>query len=133
MFRRNCVLEEIPAGEGKRGHRCLVCGRRGASRYPPDQVRKMCAGTPEQHDAWRAEARLRFLDYLDGAIELAGQQAIPCRAYDEAAALYAQCESCDDCQVTICRRLKCPARTQKYLRLLTDPTQSCPRWPQIRS
>jgi hypothetical protein len=128
MLRRNCILEEIPAGDGLRGHRCLVCGRRGTSKYPPDRVHLMCQGTLEEFAAWRETARARFLDYLDGAIELAGQQGRACRSYDEVRALYTQCEACPDWQVTLCRRLKCPARPQKYLRLLTQPGERCAVW-----
>jgi hypothetical protein len=134
MFRHNCILEEVgPAGDGLRRHRCLVCGREARSRYAADQVHVMCIGTPVEHAAWRARARERFLDAL---CELADSgraggpptgAAAP-RSYEEMEALYVQCQRCPDWEVTLCRRLRCPGRPQKYLRLLADSAQRCPNW-----
>jgi hypothetical protein len=131
---RNCILEEIaPAGDGLRRHRCLVCGRQAASRYPADQVHLMCIGTPEQYAAWRSVAVQHFLDALCELADfgraggpLTGAAAL--RSYEEMEALYAQCQRCPDWQVTLCRRLRCPGRPQKYLRLLADSAQRCPNW-----
>ena len=134
MLSRNCVLSLIATdAEGRHRYRCQVCGREATSKFPADQVHLMCRGTLEEIAAWRESARLRFLDYLDGAIELAEEHGLSCRSYDEARTLYAQCENCPDWQVTLCRRLKCPARPQKYLRILTEPGQGCPVWTLTRT
>jgi hypothetical protein len=87
----------------------------------------MCHGTPAQFAAWRSAAKERFVGALQGMAELAARHGAPCRQYEKALALYAQCECCPDWQVTMCRRLKCPGRSQKYLRLLLGPGQ-CPVW-----
>jgi hypothetical protein len=134
MLRRNCILEEIAAsGDGLRHHRCLICGRRAKSRYASDQVHVMCIGTPEEHAAWRAKARERFLDTLCELADanrpgrpLTGGGTL--RSYEEMEALYAQCQGCPDWEVSLCRRLRCPGRPQKYLRLLADCGQHCPNW-----
>lgn len=146
MLRRNCILEEIPAsGDGLRRHRCLVCGRQARSRYASDQVHVMCIGTPEEHAAWRARARERFLDMLceladkakaeggrpedeDSSSFILHSSSFPIRSYEEMEALYAQCQRCPDWEVSLCRRLKCPGRPQKYLLLLADSGQCCPNW-----
>jgi hypothetical protein len=134
MLRRNCILEEIAAsGDGIRRHRCLICGREARSRYASDQVHVMCIGTAEEYAAWRAEARERFLDTLCELVDsdragrsLAGAARL--RSYEEIEALYARCEHCPDWEVSLCRRLRCPGRPQKYLRLLADSAQRCLNW-----
>jgi hypothetical protein len=143
MLRRNCIFEEIDAaGEEMRRHRCLVCRRETRSRYPADHVHVMCLGTPEQYAAWRAAAVQRFLDELFALAEGRPSWVLglrswdeglrpktqDLRSYDEMEALYGLCQTCPDWQVTLCRRLKCPGRPQKYLRLLADPMQRCGKW-----
>jgi hypothetical protein len=125
MRRRNCILDEIGvSGDGIRRHRCLICRRETRSRYASDRVHVMCIGTPEEHAAWRAGARQRFLDELFALAD--GGRAS--RSYEVMEALYAQCQRCPDWEVSLCRRLKCPGRPQKYLRLLADSAQCCPNW-----
>ncbi len=125
MLRRNCILEEIAAGgDGLRRHRCLICGREARSRYASDRVHVMCIGTLEEHAAWRAGAQQRFLDEL---FELADSDRAS-RSYEAMEALYAQCQRCADWEVSLCRRLRCPGRPQKYLRLLADSGQLCRNW-----
>ena len=134
MLRRNCILEEVAAGEdGLRRHRCLVCGREARSRYVSDQVHVMCLGTLEEHAAWRARAQERFLDALCELADSGGAgrslaATATLRTYEQMEALYAQCRRCADWEVSLCRRLRCPGRPQKYLRLLADATQHCPNW-----
>jgi hypothetical protein len=146
MLRRNCILEEIAAtGDGLHRHRCLICGRQCRSRYASDRVHVMCVGTPEEHAAWRAVAAQRLLDELYELADPAGADggrrraedpssfilhpsSFPVRSYEEMEALYAQCQCCPDWEVALCRRLRCPGRPQKYLRLLADPGQRCPNW-----